>query len=95
MKDYQECRAKCEELLHTASLKATIIRPWYIVGPGHYWPLLFLPLFKLLELLPQTKAKAKALRLVYLKQMLNTLVYAIGHAPAKTRIVEIADIRRQ
>lgn len=93
MKDYQQVRAECEDMIHASSLKATIIRPWYIIGPGHYWPLLFLPLFKLLEIIPQTKVKAKALRLVYLKQMLNTLVDAIEHPPEKTQIIEIEKIR--
>jgi uncharacterized protein YbjT (DUF2867 family) len=77
MHDYQQCRAKCEGIIKESSLRASIIRPWYIIGPGHYWPLLFLPLFKLLEIIPATSKKAKALRLVYLRQMLDTLCYAV------------------
>jgi uncharacterized protein YbjT (DUF2867 family) len=93
MYDYQMCRAKCEKVIRESSLKASIIRPWYIVGPGHYWPLIFLPLFKLLEIIPKTATKAKALRLVSLKQMLLTLVYAVEHPPATLeRIYEIEDI---
>jgi len=95
MDDYQVCRAKCEKIIKQASLNASIIRPWYIVGPGHYWPILFLPLSKLLEIIPATSVKAKALRLVFLSQMLNTLVYAVEHAPEKVRVFEIEEIRKR
>jgi uncharacterized protein YbjT (DUF2867 family) len=93
MLEYQKCRAKCEELIIGSSLKASIIRPWYVIGPGHYWPLLFLPLFKLLEIIPATSIKAKALRLVYLRQMLDTLCYAVEHPPEQQQVFEIKDIR--
>ena len=95
MHDYQVCRAECEKMIRQTSLKATFIRPWYIIGPGHYWPLLFLPLSKILEIIPGTSKKAKALRLVYLSQMLNTLVYAVEHPPEQARIVEIEEIRKR
>jgi uncharacterized protein YbjT (DUF2867 family) len=94
MRDYQLCRAECENMIRQTSLKVTIIRPWYIIGPGHYWPLLFLPLFKLLEIIPRTSTKAKALRLVYLQQMLSTLIYAVEHPPDQMRFLEIDEIRR-
>ena len=93
MHDYQQCRARCEKLLDKSLLKASIIRPWYVVGPGHYWPLLFLPLFELLEIIPATSDKAKALRLVYLPQMLATLHYAVNHPPQSRQVFEVADIR--
>lgn len=93
MHDYQVCRAACEKLIMETNLKASIIRPWYVIGPGHYWPLFFLPLFKLLEIIPRTSATAKALRLVYLKQMLKILVYAVEHAPERVRYFEIEEIR--
>lgn len=46
MKDYQECRAEAEAYIESTGLPATFIRPWYVVGPGHYWPLLFSPFSK-------------------------------------------------
>jgi uncharacterized protein YbjT (DUF2867 family) len=94
MKDYQQCRAMGETCIRSTEIPATFIRPWYVVGPGHYWPLLFSPLFKIMEWIPSTSQKAKALRLVSLKQILNTLVYAIEHAPDKgVDIIEIERIR--
>lgn len=94
MKDYQLCRADAEAAILSSGLKATFIRPWYVVGPGHYWPLLFQPLFKLLEWIPSTSAKAKALRLVSLRQMLRAIIYAIKHPPVgAVKLVEINEIR--
>lgn len=95
MKDYQQCRAEGEVAIRATQLPATFIRPWYVVGPGHYWPLLFQPLFTILEWIPSTSQKAKALRLVTLKQMLHTLLYAIENMPATgVRIIEIDGIRK-
>lgn len=94
MKDYQECRAEAESFIKATGMSATFIRPWYVVGPGHYWPLFFLPLFKVLEWIPATAQKAKALRLVSIHQMLRTLVFAIEHPAHGIRILEIAAIRK-
>lgn len=95
MQDYQQCRAEGETAVKATSIPATFIRPWYVIGPGHYWPLCFQPLFKLLEWIPATSVKAKALRLITLQQMLCALVYAVEHPPAEgTVIKEISDIRK-
>jgi uncharacterized protein YbjT (DUF2867 family) len=95
MKDYQHCRAEGEAAIRAAQIPATYIRPRYVLGPGHYWPILFLPLFTILEWIPSTSQKAKALRLVTLKQMLHTLLYAIEHMPVNgINIIEIDAIRK-
>jgi uncharacterized protein YbjT (DUF2867 family) len=95
MKDFQQCRAEGEAAIRATQIAATFIRPWYVIGPGHYWPLLFLPVFKVLEWIPSTSQKAKALRLVTLKQMLHALLYAIENMPATdVRIIEIDEIRK-
>jgi len=95
MQDYQRCRAAGEAAIRATQMTATFIRPWYVVGPGHYWPLLFQPLFKMLEWIPATTKKAKALRLVTLKQMLHSLLYAIENPPGTcVNIMEIEDIRK-
>jgi uncharacterized protein YbjT (DUF2867 family) len=92
MKDYQECRAEGEAFIRSTGMAATFIRPWYVIGPGHYWPLFFLPLFKILEWLPSTAVKARALRLVSIAQLLRTLVYAVEHPADGIRVVEIEEI---
>ena len=88
MADDQEARLQGEEaVLAIWAYVCTFIRPWYVVGPGHYWPLLFQPVFKLLEVIPSTSARAKALALVSLKQMLLTLRNAVINIPQEMNII--------
>jgi uncharacterized protein YbjT (DUF2867 family) len=95
MYHYQQCRAEAETTIRSTTISATFIRPWYVIGPGHYWPLLLQPVFKILEWLPSTAAKAKALRVVYLQQMLNALVHAVENMPANgVDVIEINEIRK-
>src|SRR5262249_8827900 len=39
MRAYWEARAEAESCIRAAGLPATILRPWYVLGPGHRWPL--------------------------------------------------------
>lgn len=95
MQAYQSCRAEAEAAISATGIPATFIRPWYVIGPGHYWPLLIQPLLTLLELFPATSVKAKAFRVVYLKQLLNMLIHAVENTPAQgVRICEIDEIRK-
>jgi uncharacterized protein YbjT (DUF2867 family) len=90
MREYQLCRAEGEQSILATNIPATFIRPWYVTGPGHYWPLALQPLFKILEWFPPTSRKAKALRLVSIRQMLQTLLYAVENRPrGNTDIIEI------
>jgi len=54
MKTYIEVRSQCEEALTHSGLNATILRPWYVLGPGHRWPYLLVPFYKAAEVLPST-----------------------------------------
>ena len=95
MQAYQQCRAEGEAAILKTNIPATFIRPWYVIGPGHYWPLLFAPVFKILEWIPSTSKKAKALRLVTIKQMIRTLVNAAENIPAAgVNFIEIENIRK-
>jgi len=95
MVDYQEARRKGEAFVLASGLTSTFIRPWYVVGPGHYWPLLLQPVFKLLEIVPATSVQAKALALVSLRKMLLTLRNAVVNAPKEiNNIVEVQHIKK-
>ena len=48
MKDYIAVRTECEAAIVKAGLIATILRPWYIVGAGHRWPLAVLQVYRLI-----------------------------------------------
>lgn len=94
MADYQEARRQGEETVLTSGLTSTFIRPWYVVGPGHYWPMLFQPMFKLMEIIPSTSVQAKALALVSLRKMLLTLRNTVVNTPKEiNNIVEVQDIK--
>ncbi len=93
MKSYIAIRAECEQLIHQQRLNSTILRPWYVLGPGHRWPCALLPFYKLMEWLPFTRRGAQRLGLVTLEQMILALVEAV-EAPARgVRIMEVPEIR--
>jgi len=94
MESYQDARAQAEQVIRDSGIRAAFIRPWYIVGPGHYWPLVLQPLFRLMEYIPATAGKAKALALVSLRKMLLALQQAVNNPPnGPLRIIEIPEIR--
>ena len=94
MKAYIAVRRTCEEAIRAAGLPATLIRPWYILGPGHRWPLMLLPAYKVMSLFSSTKEAAARLGLVTIDDMLATLVWAIEHPPEAVRIIDVPEIRR-
>ena len=55
MKDYIAVRSEGEALIRSAGLNATILRPWYVLGPGHWWPIALKPIYWLMELNPGTR----------------------------------------
>ncbi len=93
MKSYIEVRSQCEGMIRQSGMNATILRPWYVLGPGHRWPYFLIPIYKLMELLPPTREGAVRLGLVTLEQMVRALVDAV-EAPAQgVRIVDVPKIR--
>lgn len=93
MQAYIAVRTECEAAIESASLNATILRPWYVLGPGHRWPYLLLPIYKLSELLPSTRAGAQRLGLVTLEQMISALTVAVEHPISGIRVMTVPDIR--
>jgi len=75
-------------------LNATILRPWYVLGPGRRWPLLFEPFYALMRLFPQTRAQAIRLGLVSDEQMNAALVHAVEAPVEGIRIVEVPQIQQ-
>jgi uncharacterized protein YbjT (DUF2867 family) len=96
MRAFIEARAAGETMIREARLTATILRPWYILGPGHWWPVVLIPIYKLTELLPSTRESALRLGLVTIKQIVQALVAAVENPPAAgtVRIVDVPAIRR-
>jgi uncharacterized protein YbjT (DUF2867 family) len=94
MKAYQAVRAEAEVTLRAANIPATILRPWYVLGPGHRWPYLVLPVYKLCELVPRWRDGAQRLGLVTLDQMVGGLVHAVENPVTGIRVIEVPEIRQ-
>ena len=93
MAAYIRARQAAEQLIAQSGLDATILRPWYVLGPGHRWPIFLLPLYWLCERLPSTAQSAQRLGLVTLAQMLNALIDAVEHAAPGQHIYDVEKIR--
>lgn len=94
MHAYIAVRTECEAAIESAELNATILRPWYVLGPGHRWPYLLLPMYKAAEILPATREGARRLGLVTLEQMLNALTFAVENPVQGRRILRVPEIRQ-
>src|SRR5262245_3759414 len=90
---YIAVRQAGEALIRASGVPATILRPWYILGPGHRWPYLLLPLYTLLSWLPQTREGAQRLGLVTRRQMLAALIHAIEHPAPDVCVLTVPEIR--
>jgi uncharacterized protein YbjT (DUF2867 family) len=94
MHGYWGVRARVEALLAATGVPATFLRPWYVLGPGHRWPVILKPLYALAERLPGSRETARRLALVTLSQMVTALVAAIeSPPPSGTRVVAAPAIR--
>ena len=93
MHAYIETRQAAEAQLRASGLACTIFRPWYVLGPGHRWPYLIMPLTVLLERLPWTRVSARRLGFVTLAQMVRALVCAVEDPAEGVRIAEVPQIR--
>jgi uncharacterized protein YbjT (DUF2867 family) len=93
MQAYIAARTEGEALVTASGIPATILRPWYVLGPGHYWPYLLVPVYAVLRMLPATRAGARRLGLVTRETMLAALLQAVETPPASgVRIVEVPGI---
>lgn len=94
MQAYQNVRAEGEKIIAFSAFNATFVRPWYVVGPGHYWALLLRPLYMILKMIPVTREKARAFDLVTIRQMVLSLTQAVMSPPLGTHIISVTDIQQ-
>ena len=94
MQAFIAVRADGEALIRDSGMKATFVRPWYVLGPGHWWPYALVPFYWIAELLPPARESARRLGLVSISQMLNALVWAVDHPADDIRILDVPKIRR-
>jgi uncharacterized protein YbjT (DUF2867 family) len=93
MQSYVAVRAECEQAIAASGLAATILRPWYVLGPGHLWPYFLMPFYKIAELIPQTRERALRLGLVNIRQMVQALAHAVEDPCQGMRVLEVSGIR--
>jgi uncharacterized protein YbjT (DUF2867 family) len=94
MKAYQLSRAIAEGHLAQSGLASTVIRPWYVLGPGHRWPIVLTPFYWIAERRASSRAAALRLGLVTIDQMIATLALVVAAPPRTSRILTVPDIRR-
>ena len=95
MQAYIAVRMAGEAAIARAGLTATVLRPWYVMGPGHRWPVMLKPIYAALEFWPGTRERAQRLGLVTIDQMVEALVQAVEHRPPSgtIRVVGVPEIR--
>jgi uncharacterized protein YbjT (DUF2867 family) len=93
MRAYLAARAQGEALIRASGLAATFLRPWYVIGPGHRWPLALLPGYWVAGRIPKLREAVQRLGLVRLAEMVAALVAAVENPPAGVRVVEVPAIR--
>jgi uncharacterized protein YbjT (DUF2867 family) len=93
MRSYIAARAEAEAAICGSGLNATVLRPWYVLGPGRRWPVLLLPMYWLFGAIPGTRDSARRLGLVTHRQMIAALAQAVERPAAGVRIVEVPEIR--
>jgi len=94
MQAFIAVRTQGEALLRETGIPATFVRPWYVLGPGHWWPYAILPVYWVMELIPSTRESARRLGLVTIAQMVRALVWAVENPPDQVRILDVPQIRR-
>lgn len=94
MRSFIQVRMRCEELISSSGIAATILRPWYVLGPGHYWPYALLPFYKLFEAIPATRKGAVRLGLVKRAEVVKALaIAALSPVTAGVHVLETPEIR--
>jgi nucleoside-diphosphate-sugar epimerase len=94
MKDYVDIRLRSESLIIKSGLNATFLKPWYVLGPGHNWPYVFLPFYKVLERIPATMDGAMRLALVKLNSMVQAIIFAIQNPANGIRYMKAHQIKK-
>jgi len=93
MEAFLAVRAQGEAFIRASGMNATFVRPWYVLGPGHWWPVPLIPFYWLAELFPPTRESACRLGLITISQMLRALLWAVDNPPDDVRILDVPKIK--
>lgn len=92
MKEYVEVREEGERLLRQSGVPSTFVRPWYVLGPGHWWPYAILPLYWIWGALPRHRETARRLYPVKLADVVRVIADSVETPPDGVRIIEASEI---
>ena len=98
MHAYVSVRVEAESHLRASRVPHTVLRPWYVLGPGHQWPHALRPLYALAGLVPAWRDSARRLGLVTVSEMVWALVSSIESGPPSSsapRVLEVPAIRER
>jgi uncharacterized protein YbjT (DUF2867 family) len=93
MQAFVAVRAECEAAIVASGMSATVLRPWYVLGPGHLWPYCLVPFYKMAELIPKTRDGALRLGLVTIQDMVRALVNVVNQPAEGVRYIGVPQIR--
>jgi nucleoside-diphosphate-sugar epimerase len=93
MHDYIEVRMECERLIRASGLRHAILRPWYVLGPGHRWPVILKPFYALAKRMEKHRRTAERLGLVTVKEMVGALREAVTTNVPGNLVLEVPGIR--
>jgi uncharacterized protein YbjT (DUF2867 family) len=93
MQDYIAVRSEVEAAIVDAGLNATILRPWYVLGRGHWWPYALVPVYKVAEHIASMREGARRLGLLTLAQMVAALAHAVEDPAHGVRLLTVPEIR--
>jgi uncharacterized protein YbjT (DUF2867 family) len=85
MQAYLDVRREGERLLRASGTPSTFVRPFYVLGPGHWWPYALLPLFRIFA--------APHLYPVKLRDVVRVLAEAVEQPARGVRVIEAPEIR--
>jgi uncharacterized protein YbjT (DUF2867 family) len=94
MRDYVAVRAEGEAMIRASGMRATFVRPWYVLGPGHRWVYALLPLYWMWMLSPKSRGTARRLYPVKLASVVRAIADAVDHPPDSVRLIEADELRR-
>jgi uncharacterized protein YbjT (DUF2867 family) len=92
MKDYIAVREEGERLLRESGIASTFVRPWYVLGPGHWWPYALLPAYWIWGAFPAHRDTARRLYPVKLANVVRALADAVEAPPNGVRILEAPEM---
>jgi len=93
MHAFIDVRREAEDHLRASGLRFTVLRPWYVLGPGHRWPYLLAPFYALCERLPGTREGARRLGLLSLDQITAALLWSVENPAPESRVLSVPEIR--